>query len=202
VAWLRQQTGAQYRLLTEAEAEYVARGTTTTTRQPRYFFGDDPKDICKYGNGADLSTNAKISWEPAKCKDGYVYTAPAGHFVANAFGVKDVHGNVWTWTQDCGALSYSKAPKEGTKAFETKDCQYRVIRGGSWTSGPRSLRVAFRTWSGPRSRLSEVGFRVGRVLAALAPTRPTAPADTLAPTTTAPAPAPIPVPQVPSARTK
>jgi formylglycine-generating enzyme required for sulfatase activity len=186
VAWLTQRTTAKYRLLTEAEAESVARGTTTTNRQPRYFFGDDPKDLCNYGNGADLTTKAKFpSWTVAECKDGYVHTAPAGHFAANAFGVKDVDGNAWTWVQDCWVDNYNNAPLDGAKAVETKDCKYRVMRGGSWATGPRGQRVAFRTWSGPRSRLSEVGFRVARVLAAPATTRPAAPAD-------APAPAPVP----------
>lgn len=163
VAWLKQQTGAEYRLLTEAEAEYVARGTSTAARQPRFFFGDDPNDLCKYGNGPDLTGKAKFpDWDVAQCKDGYVYTAPAGHFAANAFGVKDVHGNAWSWTQDCWTDNFSDAPKDGSNAVESKDCQDRVLRGGSWGSFVGDLRAAYRFSNPPGYRNSNYGFRVAR----------------------------------------
>ena len=162
VAWLKQQTGVDYRLLTEAEAEYGARGTTAATRQPRYFFGDDAKDLCKYGNGADLTAKTKFpDLSAAECNDGYVFTAPAGHFAANAFGVKDVHGNVWSWTEDCYADSYKDAPKDGSAVRGEDGCS-RVLRGGSWDSDPRDLRSADRGGIRPGNRGSNGGFRVGR----------------------------------------
>jgi formylglycine-generating enzyme required for sulfatase activity len=165
VGWLKQQTGVDYRLLTEAETEYVARAATRGTRQLRYFFGNDPKDLCAYGNGADLTAAAKFNWDKAQvanCNDGFVYTAPAGRFAANGFGVKDVHGNASSWTQDCFVDSYKDAPTDGTKAVEKEDCQQRVSRGGSWGDSPVILRSANRYGDSSDSRGNYLGFRVAR----------------------------------------
>jgi formylglycine-generating enzyme required for sulfatase activity/V8-like Glu-specific endopeptidase len=165
VDWLKQTTASEYRLLTEAETEYVARATTRATRQPRYFYGNDVKDLCAYGNGADLTAAAKFNWDKSQvpnCNDRFVYTAPVGSFAANAFGVKDVHGNAWSWTQDCFVDSYKDAPTDGTKAVEKKDCQQRVVRGGSWFSYPVTLRSADRYWGSAVNRYGDDGFRVAR----------------------------------------
>ena len=160
--WLAKKTGKAYRLLTEAEAEYVARGVTSATAHPRYFFGNSERDLCTYANGADEAAKARYAgWTVAPCKDGYVFTAPAMAFKPNAFGLYGVHGNAWTWTQDCGHRNYHNAPADGS-AWTAGHCRRRVLRGGSWDNGPRSLRAACRVRYAPGSRSSTFGFRLAR----------------------------------------
>ena len=152
VAWLRQGTGHEYRLLSEAEWEYVARAGTTTpfhtgstiaTSQANYH-GD-----YTYGNGSTGVYRRE--------------TVTVGSFNANAFGLYDVHGNVWEWVQDCWNDGYRGAPSDGS-AWERGDCSRRVLRGGSWNSEPRDLRSANRVGSYPGLRLNFIGFRVARTL--------------------------------------
>jgi formylglycine-generating enzyme required for sulfatase activity len=158
--WLSRKTGKTYRLLSEAEWEYVARAGTTT----RYHFGDSERDLCTYGNVADLSAKEKNpGWTLANCRDGHVNTAPVGSFQPNAFGLYDVHGNVWEWVQDCWNGNYSGAPSDGS-ARTTVDCGRRVLRGGSWYSNPLYLRAASRGRGTPDFRVDYLGFRVGRTL--------------------------------------
>jgi len=159
-ARLSRKTGKAYRLLTEAEWEYAARAGSTT----RYYFGDDEKDFCRYGNGGD-QTQKRSGWTGTflPCADGYLYTAPAGSFLPNAFGLYDMHGNAWHWVEDCYQDSYEDAPSDGS-AIIIADCSRRVIRGGSWNSGPRNLRSANRSWNSTGYRDSILGFRVGRTL--------------------------------------
>jgi formylglycine-generating enzyme required for sulfatase activity len=120
VAWLSGKTGRSYRLLTEAEWEYAARAGTSTG----YFFGDDAKDLCRYGNGADpdLSVPPILRAKVFPCSDGYAYTAPVGAFSPNGFGLYDVHGNAWQWLEDCWHGSYSGAPADGS-AWRSGDCR-------------------------------------------------------------------------------
>jgi formylglycine-generating enzyme required for sulfatase activity len=163
-AWLSQRTGKSYRLMSEAEAEYVTRATTQATRQPRFFFGNDYKDLCTHGNGADLTAKEKFSgWNVADCRDGYVYTAPVASFKANAWGLHDVHGNAWSWTADCFVDSYNGAPSDGS-ARTTGNCVSRVLRGGSWDADPQYLRAANRNLSPPDYRDDIIGFRLARTL--------------------------------------
>ncbi len=162
-AWLLKKTDKPYRLLSEAEREYVTRAGTTT----RYHFGDDDKKLCQYANGADRTAKEKIGgtekWTIADCDDGYAYTAPVGRFLANSFGLHDVHGNVWEWVEDCYHDSYRGAPTDGS-AWTTGDCSNRVRRGGSWSFGPRVLRAAFRARGPSTKRYDGFGFRVVRTL--------------------------------------
>jgi formylglycine-generating enzyme required for sulfatase activity len=165
-AWVSQRSGKSYRLLSESEAEYVARATTRATRQPRFFFGDDYKDLCTHGNGADRPSAAKFNWDlkhVAPCDDGFVYTAPVASFKANAWGLHDVHGNAWTWTEDCFADSYVGAPSDGS-ARTTGECVSRVLRGGSWGYRPQNLRAAGRNGAPPGNRGDGIGFRLARTL--------------------------------------
>jgi formylglycine-generating enzyme required for sulfatase activity len=150
-----------YRLLSEAEWEHAARAATTTA----YSFGDDAKDICAYGN---VLTEKTKQWYPgfqgdtAPCEDGQIKTAEAGSFKANAFGLHDMHGNVWEWVQDCHG-PYAEASNDGS-VTEKANCSIRVLRGGSWSFTPRYLRSADRYSYGPIGRGNVVGFRLARTL--------------------------------------
>jgi formylglycine-generating enzyme required for sulfatase activity len=157
-AWLGKKTGKTYRLLSEAEWEYAARGQTRPGTYPRYFFGDDERDMCQYGNGADQTAKEKVPWNWASfhffpCNDGYAYTSPVGSFQPNTFGLYDMHGNVWQWVEDCTA-GYEEAPNDGTANGATKligDWCPRTLRGGSFiasrgTSAPRSTSLATETF--------------------------------------------------------
>ena len=158
VAWLSRETGESYRLLSESEWEYVARGGTQT----RYHWGDSSSSQCRYANGADMSAKKHNSgWTVADCDDGYYRTSPVGSFAANAFGLYDVHGNVWEWVQDCWNGSYAGAPGDG-RAWESGNCSLRVLRGGSWYFNPRDLRAANRDWVVTGVRINYAGFRVAR----------------------------------------
>jgi formylglycine-generating enzyme required for sulfatase activity len=167
VAWMARKTGKTYRLLTEAEWEYAARGRTEPGQYPRYFFGDDEKDLCRYGNGADQAAKSSVpgakDWPVAPCNDGYAYTSPVGSFAANGFGLYDMLGNAWQWTEDCYHDSYNGAPSDGS-AWTTGDCSRRVLRGGSWSSLASRLRVADRFWGFAVDRGNFDGFRLGRTL--------------------------------------
>ena len=166
-AWVAKTTGKGYRLLTEAEWEYSARGRTKPGPAPRFHFGDDEKDMCKYGNGADQTAKKTVTgsgrWTFFSCSDGYAYTAPVGSFSANAFGLHDMHGNVLQWTEDCYHDSYNGAPVDGS-AWISGDCSSRVLRGGAWYLGPRGLRAALRGWHPDDNRGDHQGIRVARPL--------------------------------------
>jgi formylglycine-generating enzyme required for sulfatase activity len=170
VGWLSRKTGKTYRLLTEAEWEYAARARTTPGSAPRFHFGDDEKAMCRYGNGADQTAKKSIpgaaNWPVLSCDDGYAYTAPVGSFTANAFGLYDMHGNVWEWTEDCYHDSYRGAPTDGS-AWTAGDCKYRVVRGGSWSFDSGHLRAANRVRDASGSRFVDYGLRVARTLTGL-----------------------------------
>jgi formylglycine-generating enzyme required for sulfatase activity len=167
VDWLAQRTGKPYRLLTEAEFEYAVRGRTVPGTYPRFWFGNDERDLCRYGNGADQRTRDAIAGAKgltvAPCNDDFAYTSPSGHFEANDFGLHDTFGNAVQWTADCYHDSYKGAPPDGS-AWTTGDCRRRVLRGGSWLNDPRDLRAANRLWFPTAFRSYHIGFRVGRTL--------------------------------------
>lgn len=170
VSWLSGLTGQRYRLLSEAEWEYVARAGTETAR----YWGEDISALCRYANGAGggprvrsfrglrFSRRSGIGAE-GPCDDEYGGTAPVGSFAPNAFGLYDVLGNVSEWTQDCWNESYRGAPTDG-RAWESGDCDRRVLRGGSWFIGAWFLRSANRSRNLPDSRDMYYGFRVARSL--------------------------------------
>ena len=142
VSWLSARTGKTYRLLSESEWEYVARAGTETA----YSWGDSIGV-----NRANCDS----------CGDQWNKPAPVGSFAANAWGVHDMHGNVWEWVEDCYNDSYKGAPADGS-AWESEDCFYRVWRGGTWNDGPWYLRSANREWSVPLFRDYNLGFRIAR----------------------------------------
>ena len=159
-AWLARRTGKAYRLLTEAEWEYAARAGTTTSRH-----WGDAGPSCRHANGADLTTAAQVpgaaDWPAADCSDRHAYTAPVGSYPANAFGLHDMLGNVWEWTQDCWYANHEGAPSDGS-ARATGDCSHRAVRGGSWEDAPLGLRAAYRVGSPTVIRVWIRGFRVAR----------------------------------------
>ena len=146
VDWLSAQTGGTYRLLSEAEWEYAARAGSTT----------------KYSWGDAIGTNRANCWSD-ECGDRVISTAPVGSFRANAFGLYDMHGNVWEWLEDCLYGSYAGAPTDGS-AWRRGDCAKRVMRGGSWSVSPRDLRSARRYRFPTGVRDNNIGFRVARTL--------------------------------------
>jgi formylglycine-generating enzyme required for sulfatase activity len=149
IAWLSRMTGKTYRLLTEAEFEYAARAGTSTA----YPWGDEIGE-----NNANCDGCRSI-WENRQ-------PAPVGSFAANRFGVYDMHGNVWQWTEDCYRGNYEAAPQDGSASLAGVDCSRRVVRGGSWSSTPRRLRSADRFNLSANDRGLNLGFRVGRTLSA------------------------------------
>jgi formylglycine-generating enzyme required for sulfatase activity len=157
VDWVATKTGKPYRLLSEAEWEYAARGRTSPGAYPRFWFADDEKNLCRYGNFADQKYPMN-----APCNDGYDRTSRAGHYRSNAFGLYDMAGNAWQWTADCWHESYSGAPSDGS-AWTAGNCNVgRVVRGGSWKDGPGNLRAAARgTYLVVDNGL---GFRLARTL--------------------------------------
>ena len=101
--------------------------------------------------------------ECANCPE--LVVVPAGSFTmaANAFGLYDMQGNAWQWTEDCYHDNYAGAPSDGS-AWTTGDCSRRVLRGGSWSVDPGDLRAAFRLRGTAAFRSRNDGFRVGRTL--------------------------------------
>jgi len=164
VAWLSRMTGKPYRLLTEAEWEYAARGVTSKDASHlAYPWGDD--DICKHANLADKSFAGRYTGEAVSCDDKWVNTAPVGSFPANAFGLHDMHGNVFQWVQDSWHADYTgNPPSDGSEWIKDADTSRRVVRGGAWNSLPQYLRSAFRGGSSTDGRGYDLGFRVGRTL--------------------------------------
>ena len=158
VGWLSGKSGEAYRLLSESEWEYMARGGTSGLRY--WEDGSDGGDQCRFANGADSSTS--FAWA-ADCDDGHEFTAPVGSYQPNAFGVHDVLGNVWEWVQDCWHDDHSVRPNDSS-AWERADCRMRVLRGGSRYVGPRGIRLAHRFEQEPGTRNQNTGFRVARWL--------------------------------------
>ena len=146
VAWLSVQTGESYRLLSEAEWEYVARAGSAT----------------KYSWGNSIGSNRANCYGCGSQWD-YEQTAPAGSFEPNAFGLYDVHGNVYEWVEDCWNGSYEGAPADGS-AWTGGDCERRVVRGGAWDDFPDDLRIALRVGTPADRSDGYYGFRVARTL--------------------------------------
>ena len=135
VAWISRKSGKAYRLLSEAEWEYAARAGSNTARP----WGDSASQACAHANVRDLSFVRIVPPGQGKqwpmdsvhdCDDGVGYTARVGSYRANAFGLYDMIGNVWEWTEDCWNESYAGAPADGS-AWLTGECSRRVERGGS-----------------------------------------------------------------------
>ena len=162
--WLTEWTGEEYRLLSEAEWEYVARAGTETAR----YWGESARQQCRYANGYDAVGHAEwgFSWDPVGCRDRQANTAPAGSYRPNAFGLHDVLGNVWEWVDDCWNGShegYEAAPMDGSPR-NTGDCSARALRGGSWAMPAGYLRSAARFGFQAGLRDDSYGFRLARTI--------------------------------------
>jgi tetratricopeptide (TPR) repeat protein len=159
VDWLAKTTGKPYRLLSEAEWEYAARGQMRPGLYPRFWFGDDEKELCRYGNFLDQ----RAGKGEAPCNDGFARTSPTGQYTPNAFGLYDMFGNAWQWTADCWHGGYNGAPSDGSAwTVGCQDNSGRVIRGGAWNDDPWALRAAARYMGSAAG--GNLGILVGRTL--------------------------------------
>lgn len=146
-AWLSAMTGKTYRLLDEAEYEYAARAGTTTA----YPWGND------VGQGNTDCNGCGTRWDNKT-------PAPVGSFSPTAFGLYDMVGNVWEWTQDCWHNDYTDAPTDGSAWMAGGDCTKHPVRGGSYVSDPSYIISAGRWGYRSDGRFDSVGFRVARTL--------------------------------------
>jgi formylglycine-generating enzyme required for sulfatase activity len=155
VRWLSKKTGKSYRLLSEAEREYITRAGTTTP----FWWGES------------ISTNQ------ANYNGNYTYgsgvrgvyrgqTVVVESFEPNPWGLFQVHGNVWEWVEDCFHSDYLSAPSDGSPLI-LDTCGKRVLRGASWDRKPTYLRSASRLGWDASVRDNSFGFRVARSLLAL-----------------------------------
>jgi formylglycine-generating enzyme required for sulfatase activity len=155
--WLSAKSGHRYRLPSASEWEYAARAGTDAVHP-----WNSSGAACAEANVADQSAARRYpGWDVFACDDGYVNTAPVGSFSANAFGLSDMLGNVFEWTQDCWHEDYSGAPTDGS-ARTDGDCNQRELRGGSWFSSPSYVTVSYRNHFAADYRASSVGFRLVR----------------------------------------
>ena len=155
---LSSQTGRDYRLPTEAEWEYACRAGTTT---PFHFGQTITTDLANYDGTDDPDGKWSGSYGQGPKGEYRKETTPVDHFaIANAFGLCDMHGNVWEWCQDHWHDSYEGAPMDGSAWLSENENASRVGRGGSWIVIPRHCRSACRDPITPDNRDSFIGFRV------------------------------------------
>jgi formylglycine-generating enzyme required for sulfatase activity len=161
--WLSKATGKNYRLLTEAEYEYATRAGSETA----YPWGQEAK---LKGLAMAKCARCGTGW-PHNWDDQRTSPVAGGPIPANRFGLYDMVGNVWEWTEDCvhtneGLPTYNGAPIDGSAWIEGGNCESRIARGGSWVDQPEFVRSASRTSYDANTRNNNLGFRVARTLLA------------------------------------
>lgn len=151
---LSERTGRAYRLLSEAEWEYVARAGTRSAypwkRGASHEFANHGRDECCVGQ--------------VKGRDRWMTVAPVGQFPPNGFGLHDLQGNVAEWVQDGWHPHYRGAPADGAAWENGAEGDFRMVRGGSWGLGEKYMHAAYRKRWGMDDKHREVGFRVARGL--------------------------------------
>ena len=147
VRWLSRKTGKRYRLLSEAEWEYAARGASLA----RYWWGNE------IGNDNANCRGCGSQWDGRQA-------APVGSFVPNPYGLHDMHGNVAEWVEDCYHDSYRDAPDDGSAwtAYCPGIVDHRAVRGGAWQDATNATRSAAREFVASGHRDARTGFRVAR----------------------------------------
>lgn len=160
--WLTKVTGRRYRLPSEAEWEYAARAGSTGPRP----FAADATTFCGRANVGDqsLADAYKHRRDTARygvCSDGFPFTAPVGSFPPNAFGLHDMLGNVWEWTEDCWNPTHDGAAPDHRPRY-AGECDKRVVRGGGWFNEPWRSTSTFRFRDSSGHNGNMLGFRVVR----------------------------------------
>jgi formylglycine-generating enzyme required for sulfatase activity len=152
VEWLSRKTGTRYRLLSEAEREYVTRAGTST---PFWWGPGASTNYANYDGNYTYGNKSKGRYEQK--------TVPVDSFKPNPWEIYQVHGNVWEWVEDCWHAPSQRTSSDGA-AWTTDNCTERIRRGGSWRNNPQFLRAAVRGPSPPDARNNNIGFRVARTL--------------------------------------
>ncbi|MBL8882370.1 MAG: SUMF1/EgtB/PvdO family nonheme iron enzyme [Hyphomicrobium sp.] len=183
VEWLSKKTNSQYRLLSEAEREYVTRASAFTpywwgrTISPQQANYDTRQRQAQAATTAQKGRNKRgitISTESLGAAADAPQPPPSSpnwgtkdvnSFTANPWGLFNVHGNAGEWVQDCWNASYVGVPLDGSAA-SSGDCSKRVIRGGGWSYWPEDIRAAYRETTVADQKYFHVGFRVAKTLAA------------------------------------
>ncbi len=153
IHWLKRKTGQRYRLPSEAEWEYAARAG----QQGKYSWGNHIAcNLARYEQYKSYDGQYK-----GRCGNPSQKTSVVKSYPANAFGLYDMHGNIWEWVQDCWHANYNDAPQTAS-VWSGGDCNSRVLRGGSWLVTADEIRSANRHFHSPSKRSGRFGFRLAQ----------------------------------------
>lgn len=161
--WLSKKTGRTYRLPSSSEFEYALRAGT---RGP-WFWGTASAEACTYANVADFTFRKVYMFDaPFDCEDGYPNTAPVGTYESNPWGLYDMLGNVWEWTDDCARERIDNPPLDGSPWIDGDgaNCAQRVVRSGAWVTGTGAVRAPAQYYLGDDYHSQILGFRLVTVL--------------------------------------